>query len=114
LANVTADAIFFNQIANSTSTNPATMTQPGTYTVTSGAVTTKRLNGSSDQVAALGWRIVTATGTETPAWTTTTGDWTSAIAVYKAAAGGGAQDTPELRGPNSLLQYHQMKQLFAQ
>jgi hypothetical protein len=76
-------------------------------------VTTKRTNGSVDQVCALGWRIVSATGAETPAWTTTTGGWTSAIAVYKAT-GGGAQDTPELRGPNSLLQYHQMKQLFAQ
>jgi hypothetical protein len=89
LANVTADAIFFNQIANDTSTNPATLTEPGGYTVLSGAVTTKRTNGSADQACALGWKIVSATGTETPAWTTTTGNWTSAIAVYKASAAAG-------------------------
>jgi hypothetical protein len=86
LTNATADAIFFNQIANSTAANPATLTAPGTYTTSSGAVTTKRTNGSVDQVCALGWRIVSSTGAETPAWTTTTGDWTSAIAVYKASA----------------------------
>jgi len=88
LTNVTADAIFFNQIANDTSANPATLTEPGTYTTVVGGTTMKRTNGAADQVCALGFRIVSATGAETPAWTTTTGNWSSGIAVYKAAAGG--------------------------
>lgn len=115
LTNTTSDAIFFNQIANDTAANPATLTAPGTYTTSSGAVTTKRLNGQVDQVCALGWRIVSSTGAETPAWTTTTGGWTSGIAVYKAASGGGAQDTPELYGrPDGLSGSRQLHSLLAQ
>lgn len=109
LTNVTAGAIFFNQIANDTAANPATETEPGGYTVTVGGTTMKRTNGSADQVCALAFKIVSATGAETPAWTTSTGGWTSGIAVYKAAAAG-AQDTPELR----LSARRELHQLLAQ
>ena len=94
LTNATANAIFVNAVGSESSANPTTLTTPSGYTVTVGGVTMHELNGQAQQVSGLWYKIVSATGAETPATTVTSSQWTDAIAVYKDGGGGGGGPTP--------------------
>lgn len=93
LTNATADAIFVGVLGNESGLSSVTVTEPSGYTITVGGTTMKRTNGSTDQAGGMAYKIVAATGAETPTWTTTADTWSTNIAVYKAAAGGGGSQT---------------------
>lgn len=116
LTNVTANAIYFACAAPGTGVNPTTITPLGGWSDQAGTVTMYESNDATVMAVDVSYLIVASTASRTESWTCDVGasNWASAIAVYKAAAGG-AQDTPELRGrPYGLRGGAQMAQLLAQ
>lgn len=103
LSNVTASAIFVAVVGSESGTNPATVTEPSGYTITVGGTTMKRTNGSADQVGGMAFKIVAATGAETPTWTVTSSQWSTTIAVYKDAGGGGGPTPVEPLRQRTML-----------
>jgi hypothetical protein len=110
-----------NTGANAVKVAVTSVDSPGSAAFSStGTGWTLPANGEEDSsanlVAACAYKIVSASQSDTETWTRTGSDnWVSQIATYLQAAGGGAQDTPELYGrPDGLGGQRTMMQLLAQ
>lgn len=112
LTNTTADAIFVAQVGTEAGGNPVTLTAGAGWTDTVTTAMTEK-NANTYPADGMAYQIVSATGAKSGAWTVDNADWGGVIAVYKAAAGGAAQDAPELYGRPSLSGQRQLHQHLA-